>query len=388
MSKLDELIQQLCPNGVEFKSLGEIGKVSMCKRILKSETSVVGEIPFYKIGTFGKTADAFISKELFDKYRSEYSYPKQGDILISAAGTIGRTVIFDGKPAYFQDSNIVWIDNDESLVLNKYLYYYYQLEPWKIASGGTITRLYNDNIRSVQLPVPPLPVQAEIVRILDKSAELTAELTARKKQYEYYKNSLLTFDHTIASLPLNDVINFRNGKEHEKNIVSDGKYIVVNSKFISADGLVKKYSDSQIEPLFVDDILMVMSDLPNGKALAKCFLVEEDDKYTLNQRICALSVKDKNAFSTKFLYYYLNRNWQLLKFDNGCDQTNLKKADILNIRIPIVSFSEQEHIVSILDRFDTLCNDLTSGLPAEIEARQKQYEYYRDKLLSFENIKR
>ena len=77
-----------------------------------------------------------------------------------------------------------------------------------------------------------------------------------------------------------------------------------------------------------------------------------------------------------------------MKFDNGCDQTNLKKADILNIRIPIVSFSEQEHIVSILDRFDTLCNDLTSGLPAEIEARQKQYEYYRDKLLSFENIKR
>ncbi len=152
--------------------------------------------------------------------------------------------------------------------------------------------------------------------------------------------------------------------------------------------LVKKYSDSQIEPLFVDDILMVMSDLPNGKALAKCFLVEEDDKYTLNQRICALSVKDKNAFSTKFLYYYLNRNWQLLKFDNGCDQTNLRKADILNIRIPIVSFPEQEHIASILDHFDSLCNDLTSGLPAEIEARRKQYEYYRDKLLSFKEMKK
>ena len=178
-------------------------------------------------------------------------------------------------------------------------------------------------------------------------------------------------------------MNFRNGKGHEKNIVSDGKYIVVNSKFISTDGLVKKYSDSQIEPLFVDDILMVMSDLPNGKALAKCFLVDENDKYTLNQRICALTVKDKKAYSTRFLYYYLNRNWQLLKFDNGYDQTNLKKADILNIRIPAIPLPEQERIASILDCFDALCNNLTSGLPAEIEARRKQYEYYRDKLLSF-----
>ena len=109
--------------------LRDIGKVSMCKRIMKAETSSDGDVPFYKIGTFGKEADAYISREKFEKYRKLYSFPQKGDILISAAGTIGRTVIYDGEDAYYQDSNIVWLANDESIVLNKYLYYCYQLQP-------------------------------------------------------------------------------------------------------------------------------------------------------------------------------------------------------------------------------------------------------------------
>jgi len=129
-----------------------------------------------------------------------------------------------------------------------------------------------------------------------------------------------------------------------------------------------------------------MSDLPNGKALAKCFLVDENNRYTLNQRIGALRVKNKNIIDTKFLYYFLNRNRQLLKYDNGVDQTNLKKNEILSVNIPIIPLKEQKRIVAILDHFDALCNDLTSGIPAEIEARQKQYEYYRDKLLSFKEV--
>ena len=135
------------------------------------------------------------------------------------------------------------------------------------------------------------------------------------------------------------------------------------------------------------DIVIVMSDLPNGRALAKCFLVDKDDTYTLNQRIGALRVKDNGYIDTKFLFYILNRNRQLLRYDNGVDQTNLKKQEILNIIIPVPPLKEQERIVSILDRFDTLCNDLTIGLPAEIEARRKQYEYYRDKLLTFREAK-
>ena len=191
-----------------------------------------------------------------------------------------------------------------------------------------------------------------------------------------------------ATVSLEYIVDFRNGKGHERNIVADGKFIVVNSKFISTDGQVKKYADKQICPLYVNDILMVMSDLPNGRALAKCYLVDEDDKYTLNQRIGAFTVSKLELVTTKYLYYILNRNPQLLKYDNGVDQTNLRKADILNISIAIPTVKEQERIVEILDRFDALCNDISTGLPAEIEARQKQYEYYRDKLLNFKKLEK
>ena len=189
---------------IERIPLGDIGSICMCKRILKSQTNTVGGVPFYKIGTFGKKADSYISQETFDEYRSKYNFPKKGDVLISAAGTIGRTVVYDGEPAYFQDSNIVWIDNDESVVLNSYLRYCYELKPWKVSSGGTIQRLYNDNIAKAVITVPPLDVQSRIVNVLDNFEKicsdlnigLPAEIEARQKQYEYYRDKLLTFAET------------------------------------------------------------------------------------------------------------------------------------------------------------------------------------------------
>ncbi|MBN6064144.1 restriction endonuclease subunit S [Aggregatibacter actinomycetemcomitans] len=181
--------------------LGEIGSIRMCKRILKNQTSSIGDIPFYKIGTFGKEPDAYISKELFQEYKQKYSYPKKGDILISASGTIGRTVVFDGKDAYFQDSNIVWVENDERIVLNKYLFHFYKIAKWGAAEGGTIQRLYNDNLRKVKIPVPPLEEQHRIVSILDKFETLTNSITEglplaieqSQKRYEYYRELLLSF---------------------------------------------------------------------------------------------------------------------------------------------------------------------------------------------------
>lgn len=201
----DKLLSSHSLNGVTI-SLGDIGKVSMCKRIMKAETSSSGDVPFFKIGTFGKEPDAYITQEKFEEYRSVYSFPKKGDILISAAGTIGRTVIYNGKPAYYQDSNIVWLDNDESIVLNKYLYYYYQLQPWAVSTGGTIARLYNDNISKAQIFVPSLKEQARIIAILDRfdalcndlTSGLPAEIAARQKQYEYYRDKLLTFKEKVC----------------------------------------------------------------------------------------------------------------------------------------------------------------------------------------------
>ena len=183
--------------GVEMKKLGEVGDICMCKRIMKDQTSEKGDIPFFKIGTFGGKADAYISRELFEDYKEKYSYPKKGEILISAAGTIGRTVVFNGEDAYFQDSNIVWISNNEQLVLNTFLRYLYVVIDWKI-DGGTIKRLYNYNLKNATIYVPTLQAQSRIVSILDtfeqSISNLEEQLAMREKQYEYYRNLLLTFE--------------------------------------------------------------------------------------------------------------------------------------------------------------------------------------------------
>ncbi|EJZ7972585.1 restriction endonuclease subunit S [Vibrio vulnificus] len=193
---------------VEWKTLGWIGEVRMCKRIMKNETSDIGDIPFFKIGTFGKEPNAYISRDTFEEYKSKYNYPKVGEILISASGTIGRAVIFNGEDAYFQDSNIVWLENDESKVLNKFLFYFYQIANWNVSDGGVIKRLYNDNIKKTLIPVPypneperSLAEQARVVAILDKFDTLTTsiqeglprEIELRQKQYEYYRDLLLSF---------------------------------------------------------------------------------------------------------------------------------------------------------------------------------------------------
>lgn len=174
----------------------------MCKRIMKSETNTQKGVPFFKIGTFGKEADAYITEEKYKEYREKYSFPNKGDILISAAGTIGRAVVYDGKPAYYQDSNIVWVANNETIVLNSFLFYCYQLQPWAVSTGGTIARLYNDNISKAKIVIPSISEQKRIVNILkrfdelcnDPSSGLLAEIEARQKQYEYYRDKLLSFE--------------------------------------------------------------------------------------------------------------------------------------------------------------------------------------------------
>lgn len=157
---------------VEWVELGKIGKISMCKRIFKDQTTAKGDVPFYKIGTFGQRPDAYISQEIYDEYTSKYPHPKKGDILISTSGTIGRTVVYDGKSAYFQDSNIVWIDNDEKMVTNEYLHHVFQSIRWTTTKGGTIERLYNKLIEKTKIPVPTLKVQKQLVAEAEKEEEI------------------------------------------------------------------------------------------------------------------------------------------------------------------------------------------------------------------------
>ena len=190
---------------VNVIELRDVGVVRMCKRIHKAETSIQGDIPFFKISTFGGTPTSFISAELYGKYKEKYPYPKKGDLLISAAGTIGQIVRFDGADAYFQDSNIVWLEHDGSIVLNRYLYYVYLNTRWT-TDGGTIKRLYNNRILQQQICVPPIETQIAIADLLDRfdalvndiSSGLPAEIAARRAQYEHYRDRLLSFPEKKA----------------------------------------------------------------------------------------------------------------------------------------------------------------------------------------------
>ena len=180
-SKLNQVFSEKS-EGWEEKTLGEIGKVSMCKRIMKDQTLPEGDIPFYKIGTFGKSPNAFISREIFNEYSTKYSYPKKGDILLSASGTIGRCVIFDGKPSFFQDSNIVWISNNEKMVLNAFLFHFYKICDWNPSKGATISRLYNDDLRRIKINFPvDLKVQKEIV---EKVEQLLIQTELLQQKYQ------------------------------------------------------------------------------------------------------------------------------------------------------------------------------------------------------------
>ena len=168
----------------EQRKLGEIGSVSMCRRIFKEQTSETGDIPFYKIGTFGADPDAFISRELFEEYKSKYPYPQKGDILISASGSIGRAVEFAGNNEYFQDSNIVWLNHDERLS-NPFLKCFYSVVKWAGIEGSTIKRLYNDNILNTVICMPSVPEQKRIGLFFENLDNL---ITLHQRKFEKLTN--------------------------------------------------------------------------------------------------------------------------------------------------------------------------------------------------------
>lgn len=160
----------------ELIKLAEIAEVKMCKRVLSAQTKKNDVIPFFKIGTFGGEPDTYISKSLYDEFRAKYSFPEKGDILISAAGTLGKTVIYDGKESYFQDSNIVWLKVDKKKISNEYLYHYYKVIQWAATEGTTIARLYNGIIYDTQILLPPINEQKIVAEALSDTDALISEL--------------------------------------------------------------------------------------------------------------------------------------------------------------------------------------------------------------------
>ena len=397
---LDKLLKG---QNVEWLRIAEVGELVRGNGLQKSDftESGVPAIHYGQIYTFygNSTTEtkSFVSPELAEKLRKV----NKGDVVITNTSEnledVGKALLYLGEKQAVTGGHATIFRPGEK-ILGKYFVYFTQSdffasEKRKYAKGTKVIDVSATDMAKILIAIPPLDVQAEIVRILDAftavTAELTAELNMREKQYQYYRNKLLSFseagietdsnrqqqtalceglannvkqNHQIIWKSLGEIANFMNGKGHEKDIHEFGNYIVVNSKFISSDGQVAKYTNNQICPLYDNDILIVMSDLPNGKALAKTFFVEENDKYSLNQRIGKLSAKDKSQVVPKFLYYFLNRNSQLIKFDNGTDQTNLRKDQILSVKIPIIPVERQKRIVEILDKFEALTHSIARGI--------------------------
>ncbi len=233
---------------------------------------------------------------------------------------------------------------------------------------GSHKRFYISQYQNLDITVPPIKEQQKIAEILggvDEDIAKTQEvIEATEKLKRGLMQQLFTrgIGHTkfkdteIGEIPvewkleqLRDVADFINGKAHERDITEYGHYVVINSKFISTNGEVAKRSDKNLIPLSIGDIAMVMSDVPNGKAIAKCFYVLENNKYTLNQRICSL--RAKNIYS-RFLYYVVNRNQYFLKHDDGVGQTNLRKDEVLNCPVQVPPIKEQKKIVRIIEAVD------------------------------------
>lgn len=252
-----------------------------------------------------------------------------------------------------------------------------------ISQGGTFDAVNSDDVRNLLLPIPLPQEQQKIASCLSSLDEV---ITAESQKLEVLKdhkkgllqNLLPQAGETVPKFrfkefedsgdweetTLTQVADYENGKAHEQDIADDGKFIVVNSKFISQDGEVKKFTNTAFLPATKGDVLMVLSDIPNGKAIAKCFLVEEDNRYTVNQRICRITPRNVNS---KILYYLLNRNPYFLAFDDGVKQTNLRKEDVLNC--PLMIPKDPKEQVKIADTLSSV-DDLINAQNQKLEALQ------------------
>ena len=410
MTKLEQLIEQLCPDGVEYRKMGELGT-------------------FYG-GITGKSKEDFKEGNAkFITYKNVYANPAlQVDVpdrVRISEKENQRTleygdIIFTGSsetPDECGISSVVTTKTDEKLYLNSFCFFFrlndknillpdfskhlfrsnnlrYQIG--KTASGVTRFNVSKDRMKKVCIPVPPLEVQAEIVRILDTftefTTELTTELTNRKKQYEYYRNMLLKTDASHYMLEeICDIVDYR-GKTPKK--VDEGIFLV------TAKNIRKGYIDYEKSQEYVnpDDYAEIMRrGLPQiGDVLitteAPCGNVAQIDRedIALAQRVIKYRPKDGHLNSSYLKYILLGEEFQnkLLKAATGGTVKGIKGSKLHKLTIPVPSIEEQRRIVDILDRFDKLCNDISEGLPAEIDARKKQYEYYQDKLLTFKRSNR
>ena len=387
MSKLDELIQELCPDGVEFCPLEQCCNILDRKRkpVTKSAREA-GDYPYY--GANG--IQDYVSDYIFD-----------GTFIL--VGEDGSVITDRGTPVVTWASGKIWVNNHAHIieesgdVLLRYLYHYIQTIDVSPLIHGNIPKLTGGDFKALQIPVPPLPVQREIVRILDNFTELTAELTARKQQYMYYRDKLLTFENFTEWRTLDDIIvslnTGLNPRQFFKLNSDDAHNYYVTIREIQNGTIVVSDKTDRIN----DDALRLCNNRSNLEVADVLFsgtgtigetavISEPPTNWNIKEGIYVIKPR-KEVLHSRYLMYILRTDAlrsAIFKKVAGGTVKSIPMAEMRNLRVPVPSLKIQKRLVEVLDNFDTLCTDLSSGLPAEIEARQKQYEYYRDKLLSFE----
>lgn len=390
MSRLDELIDVLCPDGVEYKPFGEIATIFRGASPRPIKNFITGSqdgISWIKIGDI-KTGNKYVEEtkeKITEEGAKKSRFVKKGDFILSNSMSFGRPYILNIDGCIHDG----WlsISDFENDFTSDFLYHLLsshklQEEMRKRASyGGAVQNLNADIVKALVLPIPPLPAQEEIVRILDNFAELTtelnenltAELTARKKQYEYYRDNLLTFGDEVEWKPLEQIcINCdRYRKPVTKSVRQAGEY-----PYYGASGIVDYVS----EYIFDGDYLLVSEDGANLIARSTPIAFSISGKNWVNNHAHVLQFD--TCEMRRFVEIYLNAI-DLNRYISTAAQPKLTQDNLNKIPVPVPDFEQVKHIAGILDRFDALCNDIREGLSAENKARKQQYEYYRDKLLTF-----
>lgn len=366
------------------KKLDEIASLYKGKGISKSDIDVQGKVPCIRYGEL-YTIYSEVIETVFSKTSnlpSDLFFSRKNDVIIPASG---ETKIDIAKASCVMADNVA-LGGDLNIIRSShngvFISYYLngpkKLAIARIAQGDTVVHLYLSQLQLLEIGLPTADEQQKIADCLSSIDELITSQTHKIDTLKTHKKGLMqqlfpAEDETLPKLrfpefrdsgewestTLDKVVCYDNGKAHENNIVEIGKFIVVNSKFISTDGKVRKNTDVGLCLASTEDVLMVLSDVPNGKAIAKCYLVDSDNLYTVNQRICKLT---PNRIIGKMLFYTLNRNPFYLAFDDGVKQTNLRKEDVLGCPILLPSFPEQQKIANCFSSLDDLITAQTQKL--------------------------
>ena len=397
------------PQDWEVKRLGEIGEPLMCKRVLKHQTSDQGDIPFYKIGTFGKTPDAYITRSLFESLRSKYPFPRKGDCLISAAGTIGRVVVYNGEDAYFQDSNIVWIGNDEAVVTNEYLALCYALMKWQSEDGGIISRLYNANLKAQIIVCPPLPEQQRIAEALgevDKLIEsLDAQIEKKRRIAQGLAHDLLGmrsgmnepvrrlpgFKGVWRRVPFSQAFTMLNNNTYSRDFmcapregtVMNIHYGDVLIKFacvldLGVDEVPCLKNGVRPNKDFIQDGDIVIADTAEDETVGRVVEIQgvggSQCVSGLHTVLCRAMT---NAFASGFLGYYMNSQFyheQLIPLITGCKVSALSRSSLAKTELVIPpTIAEQQAIAEVLAAADS---EITG-----LEAKKRKYEQIKSGMM-------